>query len=464
MTDPTEATAGLVVEGLRVATGPGRLARREDAVLFLPAWDDGAEQVLEAFTTASQDAVTDAVSTVVLEREFDVPPFACLAWPTRLTLLVFGDLEVHTDHPAIPMLSGSGSGTWVEHTLRRAVETVTVTVDPPAGAAPTDLVAGVVPAAGFALELARADSPTPTEPSPPPTVPTARVAEPDGTAASDPAEPLADEAGDAVVDARPTGDTEPPATPDPVPTGAGGAGAEDGPVAPPEPAPAGPAAGEDGDVVDELDLPPAVGTQDLDSLDAIRSAVVGEPPTTGPDPTPVSRPAQVPTERLVEPDRTGAADVGGAPLVEAATCVNGHLTPAGSSTCRTCGVAVEPGAEVMTVRRPSLGVLRLDDGAMLPLDRNYRIGRRPASDEGATAAPIDGEKISRTHLEVTLRGWDVLVADCDSTNGTWVASGSQERFRRVDPEVPVRIEPGAVIRLDQRTLTFERAVEDPRDA
>ncbi|MBY5161294.1 FHA domain-containing protein [Salsipaludibacter albus] len=455
---------GIRVAGLQVAPGEGRLARSDDAVLFVPAWDDGADALLAAFADAPAGGAVDAVTTAVVEHEFAVPPFACLAWSSVLSLVVFGDLAVQTDHPAVPLLSGAGSRTWVEHTLRRAADRVVVTVDPPEGDPPSDLVAGVVPAAGFALELVGTTGPA----RGPATGPSAGHADaaPEPASTHEP-EVVTGHAGQVVSGSAPVPavDPEPASRPD---TDAPSPSLDPEPSPPPassrpesSPSSASDVSPSREPSSDDLDLPPAVGTQDLDSLEAIRSAVVGDQSAAAASGTaPPAPPADATSEDAETDGGTARLDtpttvLGGPALVEASTCPQGHLTPAGSTSCRVCGVGMAGDADVTTVRRPQLGVLRLDDGKMLPLDRNYRIGRRPSADDTATAAQIEGEKISRTHVEVVLRGWDVLVRDCDSTNGTWVASGPDEQFRRVDPDVPVRIEPGAVVRLDQRTLTYD---------
>lgn len=442
---------GIRVVGLQVAPGEGRLARSDDAVLFVPTWDDGADALLAAFADAPAGGAVDAVTTAVVEHEFAVPPFACLAWSSVLSLVVFGDLAVQTDHPAVPLLSGAGSRTWVEHTLRRAADRVVVTVDPPEGDPHSDLVAGVVPAAGFALELVGTTAPA-TGPANGP----ADVA-PEPASTHEP-EVVTGHAGQVVSGSAPVPavDPEPAARPDtalPSPF-------VDPDPSPPDASPSTASSPSREPSSDDLDLPPAVGTQDLDSLEAIRSAVVGDHAAADASGTAPPAPSAPSADEDAQADRgTARLDtptaLGGPALVEASTCPQGHLTPAGSTSCRVCGMGMAGDADVTTVRRPQLGVLRLDDGKLLPLDRNYRIGRRPSADDTATAAQIEGEKISRTHVEVVLRGWDVLVRDCDSTNGTWVASGPDEQFRRVDPDVPVRIEPGAVVRLDQRTLTYD---------
>jgi len=121
-------------------------------------------------------------------------------------------------------------------------------------------------------------------------------------------------------------------------------------------------------------------------------------------------------------DGRGAAS----PLVPAVLCPTMHPNPPGTERCRSCGLAVTD-ATVTEVVRPSLGRLRLEDGSAVPLAGPVLLGRNPVD-----GAPVDGvpavavrlpdpdRLLSRTHVEVRLDGWDVLVVDRGSVNGTVV--------------------------------------------
>ncbi len=74
--------------------------------------------------------------------------------------------------------------------------------------------------------------------------------------------------------------------------------------------------------------------------------------------------------------------------------------------------------------RPVLAVLRASDGTTADVDRAVLVGRAPTGDRSTTRAPrlmtvpSPGHDISRTHLEVLPDGWEVVVTDLHSTNGT----------------------------------------------
>ena len=166
-------------------------------------------------------------------------------------------------------------------------------------------------------------------------------------------------------------------------------------------------------------------------------------PQFGPGPVPAPRPdAPAPAEpasRTPLPasprsapemtiDRDQLIEHGGvsAPLVVAARCPDGHLSPAYAGHCRVCGKAL-PAQQPFEVPRPSLGVLRLSNGDTVALDRSAVLGRNPRLPDAWTGEQPNLVKIhdpnrdvSGQHLEVRLDFWHVLVRDLGSTNGTEV--------------------------------------------
>ena len=148
-------------------------------------------------------------------------------------------------------------------------------------------------------------------------------------------------------------------------------------------------------------------------------------------------------------------------MVQAVRCQHGHLSPPMAVSCRVCGFPLMGQAPV-TVPRPILGVLRLSTGDVVPLDRTVIMGRNPrvdASNEGehphVVRLPSPGHDISRTHVEIRLDGWHVLLTDLNSVNGTVVTPPWQEP-QRVRPNETVPIEPGTVVSLaDEVTFRYE---------
>ena len=198
MSGPAVVTATEV----RIAAGAGTLIRRSTAILFVDGTDAA---IVDAFVGSADagpaDAVIEAVTDALTAGEFRAPPFVLVAWDEQLHLVVFGAIEVRTDHPSLAMLSGAGSASWVERRLRSVG---VATVEAGAAADPaSDLQLGRVAANGFAATF-----------------------EPSSAAASAPAAP----------EARPSRSTTSPATAAPVP------------ATPPTPSPAadptGPIAGD----------------------------------------------------------------------------------------------------------------------------------------------------------------------------------------------------------------------------
>ena len=150
------------------------------------------------------------------------------------------------------------------------------------------------------------------------------------------------------------------------------------------------------------------------------------------------------------------------PLVLAVLCPAGHPSPPHAGRCRTCDREIPPQQPFQTPR-PSLGVLRVSTGGVVPLDRGVLLGRAPRVNEELPAnqrphllrvGGVDRD-ISRNHAEVVLEGWHVLVRDLGSTNGTTVTLPGQEPVR-LRPTEDHGIEPGTVVTLaDEVSLTYE---------
>ena len=344
---------------LRVAPGGGRLTRRARALLFVPSGDDA--RLRAAFLACPDGDELASVGAAVVEASFDVPAFVALAWGPQLRAMAFGEIDIETDQPTMPMLSGAGSRTWVEHTTAQPTAAV-VEVNAEGVGESTDLEIGTVPAGGFRLELGR-----------------------QGIAA------VAAAAADDVDDV------------------------------------------DDVEVVEVVDVPT--------ELQAAVDADVTLPPI---DPA-----SLLPPE--VEVARRDA-------FVEARQCSSGHASAPTAAACEVCGELLPPGqASVVSVRRPSLGRLQLDDGSELELDEGLLIGRNPERDTDPERATlrrvhVDGEKVSRSHVAVRLQGWEVLVADCGSTNGTFVVPHPGTQVVTLAPDQAQLVEPGAVVYFGSRSF------------
>ncbi len=148
-----------------------------------------------------------------------------------------------------------------------------------------------------------------------------------------------------------------------------------------------------------------------------------------------------------------------AALVEAKVCGRGHANSPTAAICAVCGAPLRPGSDGnVNVTRPSLGRLQLDDGDSVELDHDLLIGRNPDRDTDESRAALRrvkaiGDKVSRSHLEVRLHGWDIFVVDCGSTNGTFVVPHAGGQVVAVDPARPQLVEPGATVYFGSRSFT-----------
>ena len=211
-------------------------------------------------------------------------------------------------------------------------------------------------------------------------------------------------------------------------------------AAPPEPE--GP-----GGLIDEVPWGAGPGASAAPSADRMPAPVVPPPPALGPDEDGL-------TVKRVDPvagPESPTDPIG--PDVPALICPAGHVNSPREVTCRLCGAALPP--DPVIVARPVLGVLRLSTGDVVTLDRDVVLGRHPPADltgangEGGphvVRLPSPDGVISRTHLRVTLSGWQVLVTDLNSTNGTRVTLPGSDP-EQLPPGIPVPIRAGSVVTL-----------------
>ena len=136
----------------------------------------------------------------------------------------------------------------------------------------------------------------------------------------------------------------------------------------------------------------------------------------------------------------------------AVLCQNGHANPPNSISCRVCGSPLARKVPQF-VAGPVLAVLRASDGSTAEVDRPVLIGRAPSADRSSSRSPrlmtvaSPNFDISRTHLEVAPQGWQVVVTDLNSTNGTvLVRPGAVDR-QQLAPGEPVTAQLGSVVEL-----------------
>lgn len=161
-----------------------------------------------------------------------------------------------------------------------------------------------------------------------------------------------------------------------------------------------------------------------------------------------------------------------APKILAVTCENGHANPTARENCRECGSALSAQAELAP--RPSLGRMVVTSGAatggatgvrggqVVELDRPVIVGRRPrtnntSADQMPRLVTVSSpqQDISRSHAEISLEDWHVLVTDLATTNGTTLLRPGQPP-RRLHPNEKELLSDGDVVDLgDGVTLTFE---------
>ncbi|MCF3139355.1 FHA domain-containing protein [Paenarthrobacter sp. AR 02] len=155
----------------------------------------------------------------------------------------------------------------------------------------------------------------------------------------------------------------------------------------------------------------------------------------------------------------GTAPVNG-PSVLARVCPAGHANPPTYPQCSVCGMALS--GDAVHVPRPRLGRMRLSTGELIDLDQSLIIGRQPSVSrvQGGTMPRLvqvesPGGDISRSHVEVRLEGWHVMLCDLKATNGTVLIREGQAPRRLAQNEMAILLD-GDIAELgDDISLRFE---------
>lgn len=156
-----------------------------------------------------------------------------------------------------------------------------------------------------------------------------------------------------------------------------------------------------GPSVDQQDSAVPVFSMGPDSESVLQAPQIAEPPLLDP-------PAEYVTVQVL-----------------ARSCFFGHVNAPSRTSCQHCGGGLSPGAQMMA--RPSLGRVRFSTGEIVDLDRTIVVGRFPQRTPGTDGAdqpvrlitvPSPSRDISRSHLEVRLDGWNVVLVDLTTINGS----------------------------------------------
>lgn len=395
---------------LRLAPGSGRIVRRTAALLFVPETSD--DELIKIFSEATSDReAVDDVCKHAVAANFSVSAFAMIAWEEPTKIFAFGDLAVATDQASAPMISGAGSATWVEHSLRGVGGDATVSTAADEVDSITRLDSGVANAGGFSLTVhASTEAPA--------------------------------------VSAAPEPEPAPVPSISPVPAA----------VTPP-PSPFGSA---------EADEPAAAPDAD------VAAAVVPVLPLAGPTPTP-PRPASIaPVSELsngsVAADANGAATAPPIAPPQAPPQLVADAPPRPAAVVGADAPLAAASGPTFAEEQPSAPIplpvfprLELDSGDHIELSAPVLIGRRPDPSpyehvSGLRGHKLKGEKLSRSHVIVRSTPTGIAVSDCESLNGTIVVVAPGATPKRIEAGREITLAAGATIHFGDETAT----VVDPR--
>jgi hypothetical protein len=417
--------SGIDISAARLVPGTGTdgwLARLPGAVVWVPGSGHDAEELISACLTASSptELLGRVGSRLADPGAAPWPPFAISASRgPELVAVVHGPVELVEDQDGEErrLYGGEDVGSWLNRLLRGARSLRAGRVGDDEGLA--DLKEGVIRASGFLL------------------VPSGRAA----TARASSVQPAQAPASQSQASqsqvsqsrASQSRASQSQASPGPVILAAEEVVLDaDSPT-----------------VIDQVYADGDLTMADQDSADADTSdsALLVGRETIGPG---SDRPILVP--------QSGANDVRGI------CCPRDHLNDPRDDFCRTCGLPLVPGAPEVEGLRPPLGKLTWDNGEVHELLGAALVGRDVSLDgavvSGELAALVptgQNDSMSRVHAELRASGWDVIVVDRGSTNGTFIWDEPSKAWQRLLPDEPHVVRPGAVLAFGERTATFETA-------
>lgn len=407
---------------VQLARGSATVARHGGVVVLAEpggdAQQDFVDRVLEACRAAAVEhadapgrRLVRKVASLVSQADVDdVPGFGLLAsLGNDVAALLVGDVDLEiSGADGKEVLSGRDVSTWVDRIVRAPFDTLDLHVGSAGEVdARSDLGEGTVTAGGV---LVRADGSSPAPASSAPAPAPARTIPPE------PAPERAPAAEQTQAAAVPEAELPAP----------------DAPLNLATPVPA-----------QKPENAPKVSS----GRSTFQTFALTEPPEEPAQPLPVAE----------------TADDGDQPQVQGIMCSRRHFNDPKAVYCSSCGISmVHQTHNLVSGKRPSLGVLVFDDGSVVPLSQDYVIGREPeaapqVTDGSAQALQLDDPdlKVSRVHARLQLKDWDVRVVDAGSANGTFVLKKDQTEWTRLVAEEPVTITPGTRVAMGGRTMEFE---------
>jgi hypothetical protein len=127
----------------------------------------------------------------------------------------------------------------------------------------------------------------------------------------------------------------------------------------------------------------------------------------------------------------------------------------------TGGLAVENAAEEPGAR-PPVGLLVFDDGATYTVDAEYLMGRMPEADPRVASGALrslaledSSGAVSRVHAQIVVNGWEALLVDVGSRNGTFVSPPGEQGWTQLPAGETHLLVPGTRVRIGGRSFQFE---------
>ena len=177
-------------------------------------------------------------------------------------------------------------------------------------------------------------------------------------------------------------------------------------------------------------------------------------------PGPVAQPLQGSSKAFeeIEENKTEIPVV----MTDGLYCARGDFNHPDAQTCAYCGLDLTRAPRnLVRGPRPPLGVIVLDDGTTFTVDDNYILGRDPSNDPDVKAGthrplPLDDpeQHLSRIHAEIRLEGWNTLLTDRKSANGTYISYPNAPGWTLIPPGTTAKLTSGVHVLVGHRQFEY----------
>jgi hypothetical protein len=138
-------------------------------------------------------------------------------------------------------------------------------------------------------------------------------------------------------------------------------------------------------------------------------------------------------------------------------CPKRHPNNPDTERCTVCQMDLRAVSTIVDITPEAVARLLLEDGTAIDVAEPLLIGRSPRETTRSDTLTVTGRQVSRVHFVLEVAGWQLLIRDADSTNGTFLARPGERGRLRVPTDSPVAVHVGDTIQFGSRQALVTHA-------